>query len=53
MERTEEGLEKALSELPPLYEEFQKDLRVTGDGDSTTRRWRRPVASTTSSSSAC
>ncbi len=35
MERTEQGLEKALSELPPLYEEFQKDLRVTGDGTST------------------
>jgi succinate dehydrogenase / fumarate reductase, flavoprotein subunit len=34
MERTEQGLEKALSELPPLYEEFQKDLRVTGDGTS-------------------
>ena len=34
MERTEQGLEKALSELPPLYEEFQKDLRVTGDGGS-------------------
>jgi len=35
MERTEEGLNKALSELPPLYEEFKKDLRVTGDGEST------------------
>jgi succinate dehydrogenase / fumarate reductase flavoprotein subunit len=34
MERTEEGLEKALSELPGLYEEFQTDLRVTGDGES-------------------
>jgi succinate dehydrogenase / fumarate reductase, flavoprotein subunit len=33
MERTEQGLEKALSELPALYEEFQKDLRVTGSGD--------------------
>jgi succinate dehydrogenase / fumarate reductase, flavoprotein subunit len=35
MERTEQGLEKALSELPALYSEFQKDLRVTGDGVST------------------
>jgi succinate dehydrogenase / fumarate reductase flavoprotein subunit len=35
MERTEQGLEKALSELPALYDEFQKDLRVTGDGEST------------------
>jgi succinate dehydrogenase / fumarate reductase flavoprotein subunit len=34
MERTEQGLEKALSELPALYEEFQKDLRVTGTGES-------------------
>jgi succinate dehydrogenase / fumarate reductase, flavoprotein subunit len=34
MERTKEGLEKALAEIPALYEEFQKDLRVTGDGAS-------------------
>jgi succinate dehydrogenase / fumarate reductase, flavoprotein subunit len=34
MERTQQGLEKALSELPALYDEFQKDLRVTGDGES-------------------
>jgi succinate dehydrogenase / fumarate reductase flavoprotein subunit len=34
MERTEAGLEKALSELPPLYAEFQKDLNVTGDAGS-------------------
>ena len=34
MERTEQGLEKALSELPALYAEFQKDLRVTGTGDN-------------------
>lgn len=33
MERTEEGLNKALSELPALYDEFS-DLRVTGDGQS-------------------
>jgi succinate dehydrogenase flavoprotein subunit len=31
MERTEEGLNKALSDLPALYDEFKKDLRVTGD----------------------
>ena len=30
MERTAEGLEKALSEIPALYDEFRKDLRVTG-----------------------
>ena len=34
MERTEQGLEKALSELPALYHEFKTDLRVTGDGAS-------------------
>ena len=34
MERTAEGLEKALSEIPALYEEFKSDLRVTGGGDS-------------------
>ena len=34
MERTQQGLEKALSEIPALYDEFQKDLRVTGPADS-------------------
>jgi succinate dehydrogenase / fumarate reductase flavoprotein subunit len=34
MERTEQGLEKALSEIPALYEEFKKDLRVTGSGEN-------------------
>ncbi len=34
MERTEQGLDKALSELPALYDEFQQDLRVTGNGES-------------------
>ena len=34
MERSEQGLQKALSELPALYAEFQKDLRITGDGAS-------------------
>ena len=32
MERTRETLEKALSEIPALHEEFRKDLRVPGDG---------------------
>ena len=32
MERNEPGLEKALSEIPALYDEFEKDLRVTGHG---------------------
>ncbi len=34
MERTEQGLQQALSELPALYAEFKKDLRVTGSGTS-------------------
>ncbi len=34
MERTAEGLQKALSEIPALYDEFQKDLRVLGTGAS-------------------
>lgn len=34
MERTQQGLERALSELPALYSEFKKDLRVTGTGES-------------------
>ena len=34
MDRNAEGLEKALGEIPALYEEFQADLRVTGDGSS-------------------
>ena len=34
MERTAQGLEKALSEIPALHAEFKKDLRVTGSGTS-------------------
>jgi succinate dehydrogenase / fumarate reductase flavoprotein subunit len=34
MERTQQGLEKALSEIPALHDEFKKDLRVTGDDTS-------------------
>ncbi|MFM8625859.1 MAG: fumarate reductase/succinate dehydrogenase flavoprotein subunit [Actinomycetota bacterium] len=34
MERTQQGLEKALSEIPALYAEFKTDLRVTGDSSS-------------------
>ena len=35
MDRNEQGLQKALSEIPALHEEFKKDLRVTGTGTST------------------
>ena len=34
MERSRPGLEKALSEIPALYQEFQTDLRVLGDDRS-------------------
>jgi len=34
MDRNQQGLEKALSEIPALHAEFKKDLRVTGDGGS-------------------
>jgi succinate dehydrogenase / fumarate reductase flavoprotein subunit len=34
MSRNREGLEKALSEIPTLYEEFRTDVRVLGDGES-------------------
>lgn len=34
MERTKEGLETALREIPALYDEFKTDLKVTGDGSS-------------------
>jgi succinate dehydrogenase / fumarate reductase flavoprotein subunit len=33
MSRTRTGLEKALSEIPALYEEFRRDLRVLGTGE--------------------
>lgn len=35
MERTKEGLQQALVDLPALYDEFQTDLRVTGTGETT------------------
>jgi len=35
MERTKESLTKALADIPVLHEEFRKDLRVTGSGEST------------------
>ena len=34
MDRTATGLEKALSEIPALHEEFKKDLKVTGSDTS-------------------
>ena len=34
MDRNEAGLQKALSEIPALYDEFKKDLKVTGDDAS-------------------
>ena len=34
MDRSREGLEKALSEIPALHEEFRNDVKVTGDDTS-------------------
>ena len=34
MERTREGLEKALSEIPALRDEFYADVRILGSGDT-------------------
>jgi succinate dehydrogenase / fumarate reductase flavoprotein subunit len=34
MERSQASLEKALAEIPALREEFHKDVRVLGDGES-------------------
>ena len=34
MERTKEGLEKALGEIPALEEEFWKDLRLPGSAST-------------------
>jgi succinate dehydrogenase / fumarate reductase, flavoprotein subunit len=34
MDRNKAGLEKALSEIPALHEEFKKDVKVTGDAVS-------------------
>ena len=34
MDRNREGLEKALSEIPALHEEFKHDVKVTGDDAS-------------------
>jgi succinate dehydrogenase / fumarate reductase flavoprotein subunit len=34
MDRNKAGLEKAMSEIPALHEEFKKDVKVTGDATS-------------------
>jgi succinate dehydrogenase / fumarate reductase flavoprotein subunit len=34
MARSEEGLRRALAEIPPLREEFHRDVRVPGDNES-------------------
>jgi succinate dehydrogenase / fumarate reductase flavoprotein subunit len=34
MSRSEAGLQKALSDIPALFEEFKADMRVPGDGQS-------------------
>ena len=34
MSRTEAGLQKALSDIPALHEEYKKDVRVLGSADT-------------------
>jgi succinate dehydrogenase / fumarate reductase flavoprotein subunit len=34
MERSKAGLEQALADIPPLREEFHRDVKVLGDGES-------------------
>ena len=34
MARSESGLQKALSDIPALYEEFKSDMKVLGSGDT-------------------
>ncbi len=41
MERNRPGLEKAISEIPALYEEFKKDLRVLGNDASVNQALER------------
>ena len=41
MERTEAGLNKALAEIPALYTEFQKDVKVLGDDQSVNQSLER------------
>ena len=51
MARNEPGLRKALDRIPELREEFWQNVKVPGDERrSSTRPWRRPAASPTSSS---
>ena len=52
MERTEEGLRKAIDLIRELKADFWSNVKVLGTADSSTSRWRRPVGWPTSSSSA-
>lgn len=51
MERSEEGLLKAIDLIRGLREEFWRNVRVLGSADTLTRASRRPAGSPTSSSS--
>ena len=48
MERDKNGLEKALSEIPSLREEFEKDVRVLGTADNLNTSLEKLVGSLTS-----
>jgi succinate dehydrogenase / fumarate reductase flavoprotein subunit len=41
MERTAEGLDKALSEIPALYDDFKTDMRVLGENESVNQSLER------------
>ncbi len=41
MSRSAEGLQKALSEIPALYEEFKTDVRVLGENESVNQSLER------------
>ena len=51
MARNEAGLQKALSQIPALREEFWKNVRVLGANEEFNQSLERPAASPTSSSS--
>jgi succinate dehydrogenase / fumarate reductase flavoprotein subunit len=51
MERTEEGLTKAIGLVRDLRKEFWSGSRCPAPASSSTRTWRRPAGSPTSSSS--
>ena len=52
MERTEDGLRKAIDLIRDLRDDFWRNVKVLGTAEDSTSRWRRPAGWPTSSSSA-